>query len=392
MNTDWIENIKEKRLAYGLTQNKLAIAAGISRQYYNDIETGKVIPSDEKKKAILEALERFNPDNPLEMMIDYVRIRFPTTDVEKIFKNLLRLKKQYFIEEDFGFYSYECHYHLGDILVLASHDLEKGILLELKGKGCRQFETYLHAQNRSWFEFFMDCLIHKAVIKRLDLAINDKAGLLNIPLLTEKCQKEECVSVFRSFKSYRSGELKKRHEKEGMGNTLYIGSLKSDIYFCIYQKDYEQLMKNDISLEDTEVKNRFEIRLKNERADYALKDLLKHEDPEQTAFKIINRYIRFVEPEDNKPRTEWKLTPEWEWFIGKHRSSMTLTTKPEPYTLERTIRWLSHQVAPSWKVISKLDELNHTSYIKEILKHAKLKEKHAEIIKQHVISVEDIIL
>ena len=81
-------------------------------------------------------------------------------------------------------------------------------------------------------------------------------------------------------------------------------------------------------------KNRFEIRLKNERADYALKDLLKHEDPEQTAFKIINRYICFVEPEDNKPRTEWKLIPEWEWFIGKHRSSMTLTTKPEPYTLE----------------------------------------------------------
>lgn len=36
------------------------------------------------------------------------------------------------------------------------------------------------------------------------------------------------------------------------------------------------------------------------------------------------RIIRFVEPEDNKPRTEWKLSPEWEWFIGKHRSSMTL--------------------------------------------------------------------
>lgn len=326
------------------------------------------------------------------MMIDYVCIRFPTTDVEKVFKNLLRLKNQYFIEEDFGFYSYERHYYLGDILVLASHDIEKGILLELKGKGCRQFETYLHAQNRSWYEFFMDCLIEKSVIKRLDLAINDKAGLLNIPLLTKKCQKEEYVSVFRSFKSYRSGELKKRYEKEGMGNTLYIGSLKSDIYFCIYQKDYEQLMKNNISLEDTEVKNRFEIRLKNERADYALKDLLKHEDPEQTAFKIINRYIRFVEPEDNKPRTEWKLIPEWEWFIGKHRSSMTLTTKPEPYTLERTIRWLFHQVALSWKVISKLDELNHTTHIKEILKHAKLKEKHEGIIQQHAISVEDIIL
>ena len=38
-------------------------------------------------------------------------------------------------------------------------------------------------------------------MKRLDLAINDKTGILNIPVLTEKCQQEECISVFRSFKA-----------------------------------------------------------------------------------------------------------------------------------------------------------------------------------------------
>jgi phage replication initiation protein len=52
----------------------------------------------------------------------------------------------------------------------------------------------------------MDCLIEGGVMKRLDLAINDKIGILNVPLLTEKCRQEECVSVFRGFKSYRSGE------------------------------------------------------------------------------------------------------------------------------------------------------------------------------------------
>ena len=101
-----------------------------------------------------------------------------------------------------------------------------------------------------------------AVMKRLDLAINDKTGILNIPVLTEKCQQEECISVFRSFKSYRSGELVRKEEKECMGNTLYIGSLQSEVYFCIYEKDYEQYKKNDIPIEDAEVKNRFEIRLK----------------------------------------------------------------------------------------------------------------------------------
>ena len=70
--------------------------------------------------------------------------------------------------------------------------------------------------------------------------------------------------MFRSFKSYRSGELVRKDEKECMGNTLYIGSLQSEVYFCIYEKDYEQYKKNDIPIEDAEVKNRFEIRLKNE--------------------------------------------------------------------------------------------------------------------------------
>lgn len=80
-----------------------------------------------------------------------------------------------------------------------------------------------------------------------------------------------------------------------MGNTLYIGSLQSEVYFCIYEKDYEQYKKHDIPIADAEVKNRFEIRLKNERAFYAIRDLLEHDNPERTAFQIINRYVRFVE-------------------------------------------------------------------------------------------------
>ena len=54
-----------------------------------------------------------------------------------------------------------------------------------------------------------------------------------------------------------------------MRHTLYVGSFDSEVYFCIYEKDYEQLAKNDIPLEETEVKNRFEIRLKNKYADAA---------------------------------------------------------------------------------------------------------------------------
>ena len=165
------------------------------------------ISSEALQETITEALERFNPDAPLEMLFDYVRIRFPTLDVKHVDEDILRLKLSYMLHEDYGFYSYAEHYCLGDIFVLVSPKEEKGVLLDLKGRGCRQFESYLLAQERSWYEFFMVCLVEGGVMKRLDLAINDKTGILNIPRLTEKCRNEECVSVFRSFKSYRSGEL-----------------------------------------------------------------------------------------------------------------------------------------------------------------------------------------
>ena len=383
----------EKRNTYGVSQKRLALMAGISREHLNRIEAGKVNLTNDMKLKLLEALEKFNPEAPLFLLFDYVRIRFPTLDIQHIIKDVLKLNINYMLHEDFGFYSYTEHYYLGDIFVFTSADEEKGVLLELKGKGCRQFESYLLAQERSWYDFLMDTLLESGVMKRLDLAINDRAGILDIPDLTAKCNREECVSVFRSFKSYASGELIKKQEqdKAGMGHTLYIGSLKSEVYFCCYEKNYEQYAKLGIPVSEALIKNRFEIRLKNERAYYAVRDLLTHYDAERTAFSIINRYIRFVDMEEDKRREDWKLNDRWAWFIGKGREPLKLTTQPEPYTLSRTLNWIARQVAPTLKMLKRIDAGNNTDYLKNIEQNAKLTEKHEQIIKQQTASVSELI-
>ena len=389
----WIKELREKRIAYGISQGRLAVASGITREYLNKIESGKMKPSKELLETLYKELARFNPEAPLTMLFDYVKIRFPTLDIQHIIKDILKLNINYMLHEDYGHYSYTEHYSLGDIFIYTSADEEKGVLLELKGRGCRQFESYLLAQQRSWYDFFMDALIDGGVMKRIDLAINDHTGILDIPELAEKCRKREYIGKSRSYKFYQSGELIKHREddREYMGRTLYLGSLKSDVYFCIYEKDYEQYKKNDIPIEDAEVKNRFEIRLKNERAYYAVRDLLVYDNPEHTAFKIINRYIRFVDKDDSKPRSDWKLNEEWAWFIGNNRERLKLTTKPEPYSFQRTLNWLSHQVAPTLKVAIKLDEINQTQVVKDILDHAKLTDRHKQILKQQSVKEQDVI-
>ena len=182
---NFIEELRRKREEYGVSQRRFAIACGISRTYFNQIENGIVVPSTELKQTIEKQIERFNPQEPLFLLIDYFRVRFPTTDALKIIRDVLQLKSDYMLYEDFGKYGYESKYVLGDINVMYSMQEHLGVLLELKGRGCRQMESYLLAQERSWYDFMLDCLTAGGKMKRLDLAINDKAGILDIPKLKE---------------------------------------------------------------------------------------------------------------------------------------------------------------------------------------------------------------
>lgn len=388
-NKDFMQEVKEKREEYGISQSRFAVACGISREYYNRIENGKTPLTEELKQEITKQLERFNPDEPLFLLIDYFRVRFPTTDALTVIKNVLHIKAKHMLHEDYGKYGYEEQYFTGNIVLLLSSNPVLGVLLELKGKGCRQMEAYLTAEGRSWFDFMLDCLSAGGVMKRLDLAINDRAGILNIPMLKEKWKRGEAISYFRGHKGYDSTKKNGGIIPEDTGNTLYVGSTSSEVYFCIYEKAKEQYAKLGMDIEDIEVKNRFEIRLKNERAYRAVADLLTYYDAERTAFSIINRYLCFVDAEEDKPKSEWKVNEDWAWFIGEYREALRLTTQPEPFTLERALRWLHRQVAPTLKMVQELDRQNHTTILKDMLEHTELKEKHKHLLELEKTDIKD---
>ena len=116
---NFIEELRQKREEYGVTQTRLAVACGISREHYNRIEKGKLPLTDELKETIEKQIERFNPQEPLFLLIDYFRVRFPTTDALVIIRDVLQLKSDYMLYEDYGKYGYESKYVLGDINIIA---------------------------------------------------------------------------------------------------------------------------------------------------------------------------------------------------------------------------------------------------------------------------------
>ena len=456
---EWITNLEARRKSYGVSQNEYVETAGISRGYYGMLLIGKKRATKKLLEHLEMVLEIFNPDKEMEILFDYVRIRFATTDERRVIEDVMNIRMQYMIEEAHSFYGYGRQYIYGDITVMVSPEHEKGILLELKGKGCRQFEAFLKVQKRTWYDFFRTAREMGAVFKRIDIAINDRAGILNIPELAEKCRRDECITIFHSFKDYQSGELIRNREEDAanmgntlylgslkseiyfciyekdyeqyvkngtpldeaetknrfeirlkderaeaavddllemedvasMGNTLYLGSLKSEIYFCIYEKDYEQYVKNGTPLDEAETKNRFEIRLKDERAECAMDDLLEMEDVACTAYSIINHYVRFVDADPEQERRNWPLNERWVWFLNGQYRSIKLTTKPEEYTLDRTLLWLTRQVAPSLKMVQKLDDLRGTRLAKDMIEEANLSPHHKKILKQQQAALDDVV-
>ena len=177
-----------------------------------------------------------------------------------------------------------------------------------------------------------------------------------------------------------------------MGHTLYVGSFDSEVYFCIYEKDYEQLAKNDIPLEETEVKNRFEIRLKNKHADAAVWDLMCYEDADKVAFEIINRYMRIVDRDDRKSREYWPNNAEWDIFIGQGRGRLRLAERPKPFDLERILNWIDKQTMGTIKAVRMIDEKNGTNHLEEIYQAKELTGRLKTIVEQQTTDIEDMVI
>ena len=97
----------------------------------------------------------------------------------------------------------------------------------------------------------------------------------------------------------------------------------------------------------------------------------------------------FVDREDDKPKSQWKTNEDWAWFVGENREPICLTTKPEPYTLQKALHWLQRQVAPTIKMVQALDEENHTTILKDMIEQAELKDKHKHLLQLEKSTIEE---
>ena len=256
---------------------------------------------------------------------------------------------------------------------MASKEPSMGVLLELRGMGCRHLENVLQARKIGWYDFLNLCTAYKGIVKRFDLAVNDMGGLLDIAVLRERYYENKVYKRSKKFEAVNSGSL--IGNDKDTARTFYIGSQNSSLYFCLYEKEKEQKKKGI----QTDIKNRFEIRLKNQKAKETVERFLLTGSLREVVTTLIETQIYF---------TDYIL---WDIFLENIQTSLPLITVPVAVNMDKTLRWIKRQVMPSIVMIKEIEKKTDTHYLKDIREHTQLTEKQELKIKQMITKIDDII-
>lgn len=177
-----------------------------------------------------------------------------------------------------------------------------------------------------------------ATFTRLDLAIDDFGKFFSVSEVHSLVQNHQCVTRFRSYQYYSSHNMS---DNSLTGETLYIGSKKSDAFLRIYNKGLEQ----GLELPWT----RWEMQLRDERATAFSDMILNCERHENSVAPIIvgvlAGFVRFVNL-DNLNRTRCTVLEKWEDFLSCVYA-LTLSVPKHKSTVEIKHEWVKKQVLPT---------------------------------------------
>ena len=202
-----ITKLKKYRLGLGLRQEEVANTFNISRSYLGHIENGRRKCSTEFYNELVAYYDELNQSEGLKAMLDYVRVRIPTNDIHFAVKDILLMEFEKFVEYPTGMYGYVKLYRYGDIWILNSKKGDdRGVLIQLAGKGCRNYEYVMNELDQNWQAFFDRCFLANGIVKRIDVAIDDYLEYVSLPEMARKVERNEYDSTFKKVQAIQTNQ------------------------------------------------------------------------------------------------------------------------------------------------------------------------------------------
>lgn len=391
------KDIKKLRNQLKMNQELFASRLGLKKSYLSKLENNKQKISADITEKIRTTFQLNGGILPMEAKIDFLRIRFKYHSPEVVIEKVLKMDFANFGYQDYGFHHYTETYFFSEIFVYFNpNDLNMGVMIELRGQGCREYELVLEERQESWTNFFRslyqanlfeDASLVDTKITRIDIALDEMESVefsnYDLYELKEKCEQGLIETTFRNF-DYKGGFVFKKGKAVNKGLSLYFGSRQSPMYFNFYQKDYELAKEKEISVEMARQKygviNRYEVRLADEKAYLFVEYLLSTgETLEWIVKEIIDTSLKVYDCDVDGIRTGY--SQKWRNVI-ESMQELRLTMRGEKPSYEKALRWLSNYLAPTLKKIWIIDQNLGTSELMTRIEQAELKEKdEAEILK-----------
>jgi len=213
-----------------------------------------------------------------------------------------------------------------------------GTHFELSGQACREIEGF---GLRDWAGFFVYLRSLGGKFSRLDVAFDDRAGVLDIDLMYEKFKCRERVSRWQDGK--RTDEVN-AHGPSGHG--FMLGVRGSDFVLRVYNKALQAVKAGKAVAETVGHWVRVEPEIRHDRAEAAVTRFIETGSFSFLA-EVIKYYIDFKEPNpDDRTRSRWVTSPFWVQFLGEVEKC-GLAIEPVRRTIERKIAWIKSAVSRS---------------------------------------------
>ena len=383
-------NLILMRQMLGVTQKELSVTMGINEKTIRRIENKEQGISERFVNKLLAVYPELAES--IEVQFDWVSLTFPDLTSKQVIDDVLRLQDNLFLERPTSqnFYTREMAFagekniYIQDFAPFKNPETQAieqkfGTTLYLTGKGTRLFEKALLEQSMNWRNFFEKARQYRGHLTRLDIAINDKWGMLNMNDLVKAVQEKR---VWSKSKSYAV------HGNVDDGWTVDFG--KSPFVIRAYDKHKEQANKGY----DTDVKTRVELELHQDKAEYVLDEWLNHDKKlVDITFDILYTYLWFTdEPIDaqklksDKVREVIEQTvepiPAWS-LLTALGNRMKFVRQPKKQSVERIEKWVLQSVVPSLAVLKKT---GHWHEIIEAINSVELSAEHQKLVEANLVN------
>lgn len=280
--------------------------------------------------------------------------------------------KGYPFQRIYGMHGYKDRYYLNGINVYYNGRDDMGVCVEMSGSGCRFFEENGKGDILSIIEFIFENpnMCH---ISRLDIAYDDFYKLLDLDLICDDVRNGNWVSRFRKITVEQEFSKKQKND----GTTIYFGSKKSDILFRLYDKRAER------GRDDIEHWARFEIQLRDERAECFAQMLYCGNDINELFRGVVYNYLRFVRPSDSDTNiSRAPMTDYWETFL-QSVSAVRLTKQGTDYNESNLYEYVVKQTMSASSVFVDLFGLDLYVNLLELRSQATLNQKYMNLLAKY---------